>query len=280
MVREGGKATLARSAMAAVEPLVKLFLELGITSPEAESLLRSLFVHTAHQWLAKSSGEAARASDVRVSLVTGVHRNFVRKILAEPLKVAAARQQKRHRTSRLLEAWHTDPAYLDGSGRPRDLSRRRPEPSFLTLASTYAPGAAPGVVLQELRRAGLVQHLPEDRVRVRGRTFHVLGVNASAMSELGSQTKELLETLIRNMRDPDARIFCDSMRCIEVAAVRVPAVRDLISRRAGNFLAAIEQELDLDAQASRRRKTERRVRIGLTAFQTERGSAGPTGEEP
>jgi hypothetical protein len=125
-----------------------------------------------------------------------------------------------------------------------------------------------------------VQLLPEERIRLRGRTFRVHGVNASAMSELGSQTKELLETLIRNMRDPDARIFCDSMRSIEVDAVRVPAVSDLISRRAANFLAAIEQELELDAKASRRRKTQNRVRIGLTAFQTERGSAGPTGEEP
>jgi hypothetical protein len=91
-----GKAALARAAMSAVEPLVELFLELGITSPEAESLLRSVFVHKARHWLAKSAGAPGSPSDVRVSLVTGVHRNFVRKILEEPPGIAAAREQKGH----------------------------------------------------------------------------------------------------------------------------------------------------------------------------------------
>ena len=266
---EAGRAALARSAMAAVEPLVDLFLELGITSPEAESLLRSLFVHKARQWLAASSADGASPSDVRVSLVTGVHRNFVRRILSEPPRIAAARERKKHRTARLLDAWHTDPAYLDSSGKPRDLSKRQPEPSFSTLASTYVPGATPGVVLQELHRAGVVQFLSDDRVRVRSRTFRVHGVNASGMSELGSRGRELLETLIHNLRDPEARILCDSISSIEVDAGRVPVVRNLIARRAGNFLAAIEQELAIEAGLSRRNKSKKRVRIGVTAFESE-----------
>jgi hypothetical protein len=278
-VSEAGNAALARSAMAAVEPLVELFLELGIASPEAESLLRSLFVHKARQSLAASSADGASPSDVRVSLVTGVHRNFVRRILAEPPRIAAARAQRKHRTSRLLEAWHTDPAYLDSSGKPRDLSRREPEPSFSTLASTYVPGAAPGVVLHELHRAGVVQLLPEERVRVRSRTFRVHGVNASGMSELGSRGRELLETLIHNLREPDARFLCDSMRSIEVDALRVPVIRDLIARRAGNFLAAIEQELAIEASLSHRRTSRKRVRIGLTAFESEHWPAGSTRED-
>jgi hypothetical protein len=36
--RDSRKAALARAAMTAIEPLVDLLLELGITSPEAESL--------------------------------------------------------------------------------------------------------------------------------------------------------------------------------------------------------------------------------------------------
>src|ERR1700722_10592727 len=159
-----GKAALARSAMSAMEPLVQLFLELGITSPEAESLLRSLFVHQARAWLAQASDGGGKPSDVRISLVTGVHRNFVRRILAETPRIAAARAQKGHPAERLLDAWHSDPAYLDSSGKPRDLPERGPKPSFYSLASAYIPGAAPGVVLEELRRAGVVQMLAEHRV--------------------------------------------------------------------------------------------------------------------
>jgi hypothetical protein len=264
---EAGKAALARSAMAAVEPLVELFLELGITSPEAESLLRSLFVHKARAWLGRPGEE--EPSDVRVALVTGVHRNFVRSILAEPPRITAAREHKGHRASRLLEAWHSDPHYLDSSGKPRDLSEKAQEPSFSTLASTYVPGAAPSVVLEELHRAGLVQRLSEHRVRVRSRAFRMHGVNATNIGELGQRAKDLLETLTHNLRQPEAPLFCDSMPSIEVDAARVPFVRDLIARRAGNFLAAMEQELAVEARGSRRRKSGERIRVGLTAFESE-----------
>jgi Family of unknown function (DUF6502) len=270
IMSEAGNAALASAAMAAVEPLVELFLELGITSPEAESLLRGVFVHKAREWLAKVRAPDDSPSDVRVSLATGVHRNFVRSILAHPPRIAAAREQKGHPTSRLLEAWHSDPKYLDSSGKPRDLSEREQEPSFHSLASTYVPAASPGMVLAELRRAGLVQMLSEHRVRVRNRTFRMHGVNAGSVSELGSRGRELLETLTYNLRQPEAPRFHDSMPSIEIDAARAPFVRDLIARRAGDFLAAMEQDLAVETRGKRRRKAGERVRIGLTIIATER----------
>jgi hypothetical protein len=268
-MRETEKAALARSAMAAVEPLVQLFLDLGITSPEAESLLRSLFVHKAREWLADSSEHGQNPSDVRVALVTGVHRNFIRRILGEPPRIAAVRQQKGHRAERLLDAWHSDPVYLDSSGKPRDLSERAPEPSFYSLAGRYVPGAAPGVVLEELRRAGVVQMLAEHRVRVRTRIFRLRGLNASNVGELGQRARELLETLTHNLRGPDEALFCDSMSEIEIDAARLPIVRALIARRASTFLAAVGQEFSAEATASRRKRPKQRVRVGLTIFATE-----------
>jgi len=255
--------------MAAVEPLVELFLELGITSPEAESLLRSIFVHKAREWLAKSNAAEQYPSDVHVALVTGVHRNFVRTLLAEPPRIAVAREQKGHRTSQLLEAWHSDARYLDSSGKPRDLSEKEQEPSFYSLALEYVPGAAPSMVLEELRRAGLVQMLSERRVRVRNRTFRLPGVNAGNVRELGDRARELLQTLTHNLRAPEARLFCDSMPSIEVDAARIPFIRDLIARRASNFLAAMEQELAVEA-ASRRRSSDKRLTVGLTVVETAR----------
>ena len=263
-----GKAATARAAMAAVEPLVELFLELGITSPEAESLLRSLFVHKAREWLARP-GAGNAPSDARIALVTGVHRNFVRRILTEPPRIAAARERKGHRTSRLLEAWHTDPSYLDSSGKPRDLSEREQEPSFHSLALKYVPGAAPGVVLTELRRARLVQMLPDRRVRVLNRTFRLPGVTAGNLTELGRRGRELLSTLTHNLRQPQAQRFCESTPLVEIEASRAPFARDLIARRARNFLSAIEQELRAESAGSRMRRG-RCVRIGLTAIETER----------
>jgi hypothetical protein len=257
--------------MATVEPLVELLLELGVTSPEAESLLRGVFVHKTREWLARQSSFAAEPSDVRVSLVAGVHRNFVRRILAEPPKIADARKLKSNHANRLLRAWYSDPAYLDTSGKPRDLPEKGGRPSFRSLSTTYVRGVAPGVVLDQLMRAGLVQMLSERRLRVRGRTFRVHGFSLNSLAEVGSRARELLETLKHNVHQPNSRRFCDSMRVIEVESERIPAVRDLINRRATTFLAGMEHELAVGAGRSRRTKGVGRIRVGMTIYQTERG---------
>jgi hypothetical protein len=256
--------------MAAVEPLVELLLELGVTSPEAESLLRGVFVHKARDWLARQSEGVSGPSDARVSLVTGVHRNFVRRILAEPPKITDARGKKSNRANRLLQAWHSDPLYLDSSGKPRDLLEKGAKPSFQSLSTTYVPGAAPGVVLDQLRRAGLVQSLPEQRLRVRGRTFRVHGFNPHGIAEVGDRARELLETLRHNVQHPDSVRFCDSMRVIQIELGRIPAIRDLISRRATTFLTGMEHELAVEANKFRRAERKGRIKVGLTIYQTER----------
>jgi hypothetical protein len=265
-----GKDAMARALMAAVGPLVEIFLELGVTSPEAESLLRSVFIHRACAWLARQNPDRARPSDARISLVTGVHRNFVRHILAEPPRIASSRQKKGSRADRLLGAWHSDPLYLDGSGKPRDLAERGPSPSFQSLAMTYLPGTAPGVVLDELTRAGLVQLLSANRLRVRSRSFRVQGLNLANANDVGCRTQELVETLSYNLHSPESRRFLDSMPAIDVEEDRVAVVREIVARRASNFLARMEHELTLAFGASKRGQRKRKVKVGLTIFAPER----------
>jgi len=260
---------MARAAMSAVEPIVELLLELGVTSPEAESLLRGVFVHKTREWLAHQ-GSGTQPSDVRISLVTGVHRNFVRRILSEPPKIADGREHKSSHANRLLRAWHTDPAYLDTSGKPRDLPEKGGSPSFQSLSATYIPGIAPGVVLDQLRRGRLVQLLSEHRLRVRGRTFRTHGLSLNTITEIGHRAKDLLDTLRHNMDEGDSQRFCESMPTINVEPGRIPVVRDLISRRATTFLAGIEHELSTEARRSSPVRQNRWIKVGLTIFQTER----------
>ena len=95
------------------------------------------------------------------------------------------------------------------------------------------------------------------------------GLNAGNVGEIGQRARELLHTLTHNLRQPEARLFCESMPSIEVDAARLPFVRELIARRASTFLSALGQEFSAEERAARR-KLKRRVRVGLTAFQTER----------
>ena len=265
-----GKATMARAAMAAIEPLVEILLEMGVTSPEAESLLRSLFVHRARSWLAKQSPTTSEPSDARISLVTGVHRNFVRHILAERPRIAKLRQKRGNRADRVLNAWYTDPHYLDGSGKPRDLPEKGSRPSFQSLATKYLPGAAPGVVLDELKRAGAVQSLVEGRLRVRNKFFRVLGLNPASVVDIGNRAQGMIETLTHNLHHPDNRRVYDSTPSLEIEEDRIAAVREIIGRRASTFLARMEHELTSAVPMPKARDAKKKIRVGLTIFATER----------
>lgn len=253
---------MARAAMTAVEPLVELFLELNITSPEIESLLRSLFVHKARDWLARQDG-GTTPSDARIALVTGVHRNFVHQILREPPAIAVARQRKGHPADKLLEAWHKQFNYLDNGGKPRDLPEKGPAPSFEALVNDYMAGAATGVVLRELHRAGIVQLLGDRRVRVRSRSMQVAGVNVGSLANLGNRGKELLETLRHNLRQPQDRLFAESLPAVELDANRLAVVREVINRRATAFLQSLEQELAGECKLKKGRNRSRKLSISV-----------------
>jgi hypothetical protein len=264
-----GKAGMARAAMAAIEPLVEMLLEMGVTSPEAESLLRSMFVHRARAWLARLDPVGTEPSDARIALVTGVHRNFVRHILAEPPRIAKARQQKGSRAARLLNAWYSDPQYLDADGRPIELPQRGGAPSFQSLVGVHLPGTAAGVLLEQLRRGGQVQLLPDERIRVRSRTARARGLTLDSAGEVGERARELLQTMRHNLRHPDERRPLESIPGVELDEEAVAAARELIGRRVMGFLARLEHELAAQAAASRRPAGAKRIRVGVTVFATE-----------
>lgn len=255
---------LGLAALGAIEPLVELFLELGITSPEAESLWRGVFVHKARSWLMGSEG-GEPPSDVQVALVSGVHRNFVRRLLAEPPKIAAVRERKGHRAARLLEAWHRDPAYLDSSGKPRDLPERGRPPSFEALVNAQAPGIPSRAVLRELNRAGVVELLADRRVRVRSRNMRVPGVSAANLKEVGKRSAEYLRTLIHNLREPRDDWLNERLVGMEISRSRMPIVREVIYRRTVAFLHSLELELMAERKRLNGRDT-RVARLSVTAF--------------
>ena len=264
---DSARTAMAHAAMNAVEPLVELFLELGITSPEAESLLRGVFVHKCREWLSRREGGEA-PSDVRVALVSGVHRNFVSRLLAEPPKIAAARERKGHRAARMVDAWHRNPIYLDSSGKPRDLPERGPAPSFEALAASHMPGAPGGAVLRELHRAGVIELLADRRIRIRVRAMRIPGLTVTNLSQIGRSSGAYLRTLIHNLRQPQNAWLNEALSEIEVAKNRVPLVREVIYRRTVAFLQSLEAEL----ASERRRKGKSgrgNERISVVAFGVE-----------
>jgi len=269
VMSDSRKYRLARAAGIALEPIVEIFLELGVTSPEAESLLRSVFVHKAREQLSKHGKLGKVPSDVRVALLTGVHRNFVKNILAGPPGIAKIRQEKKDSTTKLLHAWRSSPQYLDDRGKPRDLPESGAEPSFASLVKACMPGTAPSVALEVLESAGLIETLRGRSLRLRKRFIGPSKLRSASVAEMGRLAKDLLETLRHNVREPYARRVCEGLKPIDVDVNSLPRLRERIKDRSRAFLAAISSELISEARQAQRARGQRRAKVGLAVLEIE-----------
>ena len=157
-----------RTVGAAFARLAQLFLQEGITTPEAESLLRAACVHQAAERVTRLGERKLNIS--RIAFATGLGRKEVARILKAP---DPSLRPLDHPANRVLEAWHTDGIFVVGN-RPRSLpvkGGKSKRPSFWALATRYAPDVYPGLLLRELRRTGAVAELKDGRVQARMRCY-------------------------------------------------------------------------------------------------------------
>jgi len=259
--------SVLNAAQAVFGPLARLLVEHGISSPEAESLLRAVFVHQAAR---TECFRAKKPNASRIALVTGVDRAEVARILEGTSKVDPTRETRRHRANNVLAGWYSDRDFL-GQNRPLLLavkSRERSRSSFWTLASRYAPGVYPGLILSELCRVGAVKKLQDGRVRVRMRRYKAKEFSDESLGEMGSRTRDLLQTMVSNATQASWPRICRAVETLSIDQKYLPLIRKMLADRTEALLSGLQEEL----KSSRWRRTERaspRVRIGLTVFSHE-----------
>lgn len=256
-----------RAAEAVFAPLAQLLVEHGVSSPDSESLLRAVCVHQA------ARAEAARGKKPnisRIALVTGVDRGDVARILETPPGAAPAVDSGRHRVNRVLTGWYSDRRFLDGE-RPLVLPIKadsRNSPSFWLLASRYAPGVYPGLILGELCRVGAAERLEGSRVRVRMRRYKSKELSHEVLWEVGARVHDLLQTILNNATRTKSPRICRMVQTTSVDATVLPLIRKMLADRSQAVLSGVQEELS-SSRWKRRSPNGRRVRIGLTIFSHE-----------
>jgi hypothetical protein len=271
-VRQGTALALAP----ALAPIVDLCLQLSVTSPEMERVLRNVFVERAARWLLEHRRGARAASDLKVALMVGIHRNFVREIRSLRPRAAVDRPRRGHRAEALLDAWSSDWRFLNESGQPRDLPIQAApgEPSFEMLVQECLPGVSMRTALAELRRSGSVRLLAEEQVRLRSRTVRSVGLKASSIAEVSERAGELLSTLLHNLMAPEDARFCEGIKPLEVDGERLAIVRDIIAKRSRHFIDALTTELAHEAVSGSKGSKPTKVGIMIHAYE----KTGPSSE--
>lgn len=247
-------------------PLAQLLVSHGVSSPEAESLLRAVHVHEA----AKIDATQQKRTNVsRVALVTNLDRAEVARILRRPPRVDPGLETRRQ-LNKVLAGWHGDRDFVDET-RPMALRIKATHPkgrAFWDLANRYAPGVYPGLILNELIRVRAVQKLNDGRVRVRMRRYRTGILSDERLREIGYRAGDLIRTMLKSSVDAAWPHRCRAVETVDIDPKFLPLVRKLLLDQIDAMLSGMQEALR-SSRWERARRTSERVRIGVTAFSYE-----------
>lgn len=169
-----------------LRPLVRVLIGHDIGFPMLAELLKGVYLEVADRHFRLDKG---RMTQSRLSMLTGVHRKDVKRLLEQP----EAQTQIPRRVSlgaRVIGLWTGIPLYLNEEGRPRPLANAE----FEALAESVSKDLRPRTILDEWLRLNVVE-----RVENEG-TEPLLKLNADAFVPSEDQ-EELAYYFGRNLDD-------------------------------------------------------------------------------
>jgi len=154
-----------------LRPVIRLLIRHQITYPYLAQLIKGVYLDVAMRDL-QTEGE--RATDSRLSMLTGVHRKDIRRLREQAPTALTAPRRPASLGAQIVSAWLSLPEFSDAHGEPRPLHRltAQGEPSFETLVNGVGKqDLRARSVLDEWLRAGLVRLDAEDRVHLQHQAF-------------------------------------------------------------------------------------------------------------
>jgi hypothetical protein len=261
---EDSTARVLSAAAAMFRPLAGLLLRHGVSSPEAESVLRAVYVEEAKE-LYGATGKRANFS--LIALVTGLDRGEVGRILDGTSEAELKFAARRHRVNRVLAGWHSNRRFVNRKRQPLSLPVRglKTEASFWSLAQRYAPGVYPGLILRELVRTGAVEERSDGTIHIKARRYQTAELSTKVVAELASRVRDLTDTILHNATQSDSPRLSRTVESAEIDPKFLPLVRKMLTDRVELMLSGVTTSL-LSRRWRGSHSDKKSVRVGLTVF--------------
>jgi hypothetical protein len=246
-----------------VDPLVDLMLDAGITVHEFSQIMRESSVRTAARRVAKETG---RDSKSRVAIITGLARSEVARILksedASPRKRLA-----QHPARKVLAAWFDDPRFLAANGDPAVLPIFGKRRTFEQLVAIHSRGIPVRAMLDELTQIDAVERLEDQRVKAKSRFPILTGMTGRAIGVIGERTRDLLDTLINNLRRTSTPLF-EGTAFAETNVETVSLIRREIAEQGANFINSANSLFSRSSTKAKNLVAKRspKFRLGVTVY--------------
>jgi hypothetical protein len=180
-----------------LRPLVHVLIRCGITWREFAELAKMVYVEVA----TSQFGKRGRPTNVsRTAVLTGLARREVRK---QRERLDAGPEPLTGYVTKgclVLAAWHLDPQFLDGSGKPALLALEGEGATFAALLRRCGAGdVRPSTLLKELRSAGAVRDTPDGRLEALQRTYIPQSMDEKLIRLWGTVLADVATTYVHNL---------------------------------------------------------------------------------
>ena len=259
-----------------LRPLVRFLLRQGITYPMLTDFLKAEYVDVAKE---EFTIEGKRQTDSRISLLTGVHRKDVKRLVEEergggqpPLSVSFG--------AALVARWVSDPQYLDGEGKPLPLARLASDGgamSFEALVESVSKDIRSRVVLDEWLNLGVARLDEHDRVCLNVAAFVPEHGFNEKLFYFGQNVHDHMAAAVHNLAGRLPPFLERSVYYDQLSAESIEELARLSAELGMDALHAINRRaIELEKRDAARPETARlRMNFGIYYYSTDSTAEPP-----
>jgi hypothetical protein len=258
-----------------LRPLVRILLRHGIPCDVLSTVARQLYVRVASEEFVLPG---KRQTTSRVSILTGLSRKEVRRIMTTGDLDNQEATDRYNRAARVVTGWARDKEFLDHAGQPLPLPVDGTDVSFGSLVRRYSGDIPVRAMLDELLHVGAVRRTRDGRIRLRARFYVPEQSEAEKLHILGTDTADLIATIAHNLAPRTNPRFQRKVMYDNVPMEAVQEFKRLSANRAQLFLEGIDGWLsgwDRDVNPSVQGRGRKRVGIGVYYFEDDVAASPP-----
>jgi hypothetical protein len=215
-----------------------------------------------------------KQSASRVSVLTGIHRKEIARVLAsaEPADEAAA--QRITCAAGVVAGWRRDKRFQDRRGGPTALPFDGDKPSFSDLVKRYGKGDIPArAVLDELARVGAIARQRDGRIRLVATAYVPVTTSPEALEILGSDVSDLISTIDHNLScEPGQGLFQRKVAYDNLPEEALDEIRARVEAEGQDLLERLDRTIsrhDRDSNPKVSGSGRRRAMVGVYYFEND-----------
>jgi len=274
-MKQNAKHALLAAVLKLLQPLIRILLRNGIPFGTFADLAKHVYVKIAMEEFGLPNRKQTAS---RVSIITGLTRKEVSRIQGLSEIENEETIERYNRAARVVSGWVRDSRFLDSTGQPAVLPVEGSGVSFSELVRHFSGDMPVRAVLDELDRVGVIDHLPDGRIRLLSRAYIPVTGEVDKLGILGTDVRDLICTIDNNItREADQRLLQRKVSYDNLPAEILPELRQLSAQKGQVLLEELDSWLsqhDRDNNPSVSGTGRHRAGIGIYYFEEDSTEEG------